>query len=131
MIIKLDMNSDTPIYMQLRNQIVLGIGSGDLKIGESLPTVRQMAQEIGINTMTVNKTYTLLKNEGFIQIDRRHGAKVSQVAPYNGNYSEQLEQELKLLITKANMCGYTNKEIVDICTKITEKINIKKVLVQL
>ena len=69
MIISLDMSSDTPIYVQLRNQIVKGIGRGELRAGETLPSVRQMARDAGINTMTVNKTYQILKTEGFIEID--------------------------------------------------------------
>ena len=56
MLIRLDMASATPIYVQLRNQIVMGIGTGALKVGEKLPTVRQMAADAGVNTMTVNKT---------------------------------------------------------------------------
>ncbi len=63
MILKLNMSSETPIYVQLRNQIVLGIGRGELQLGEGLPTVRQLAQDVGVNTMTVNKAYTALKNE--------------------------------------------------------------------
>ena len=66
MIIKLNMTSEIPIYVQLRNEIVLGIGRGELKAGEQLPTVRQMAADIGVNTMTVNKSYQILKAEGFI-----------------------------------------------------------------
>ena len=65
MIIELDMSSSTPIYVQLRNQIVKGIGKGELKTGEKLPTVRQLASDAGVNTMTVNKAYQILKNEGF------------------------------------------------------------------
>lgn len=61
------MKSSIPIYVQLRNQIVTGIGKGKLKAGDSLPTIRQMASDIGINTMTVNKAYQLLKAEGFIE----------------------------------------------------------------
>ena len=57
MLIQLDMASDIPIYVQLRNQIVMGIGRGELKMGEKLPTVRQLAQDAGVNTMTVNKAY--------------------------------------------------------------------------
>lgn len=64
MIIELDMSSDTPIYVQLRNQIVKGIGKGEIHPGEKLPTVRQLAADAGVNTMTVNKTYQILKNEG-------------------------------------------------------------------
>lgn len=69
MIIELDMSSSTPIYVQLRNQIVKGIGKGELKTGEKLPTVRQLASDAGVNTMTVNKAYQILKNEGFIRTD--------------------------------------------------------------
>lgn len=61
MIIELDMSSSTPIYVQLRNQIVKGIGKGELKTGEKLPTVRQLASDAGVNTMTVNKAYQILK----------------------------------------------------------------------
>lgn len=79
MIISLDTRSSVPIYVQLRNQIVTGIGRGELKAGESLPTVRQLAADAGVNTMTVNKTYQILKAEGFIEIDRRKGASVCDV----------------------------------------------------
>ena len=73
MLITLNTKSAIPIYVQLRNQIVTGIGKGALKAGENLPTVRQMASDIGVNTMTVNKAYQILKAEGFIEIDRRLG----------------------------------------------------------
>ena len=79
MILSLDMGSEVPIYVQLRNQIVTGIGKGELAVGERLPTVRQLAQDAGVNVMTVNKTYQLLKLEGFIEIDRRKGAIVCPI----------------------------------------------------
>ena len=66
MILKIDMSGETPIYIQLRNEIVKGIGRGELAPGENLPTVRQLALELGVNTMTVSKAYQLLKSEGFI-----------------------------------------------------------------
>lgn len=70
MIIELDMSSSTPIYVQLRNQIVKGIGKGELKTGEKLPTVRQLASDAGVNTMTVNKAYQILKMRDLsVQID--------------------------------------------------------------
>ena len=72
MIISLDMSSDVPIYLQLRNQIVTGIGKGELRAGDPLPSVRQMARDAGINTMTVNKTYQILKAEG---LSRSTGAR--------------------------------------------------------
>lgn len=76
MVICIDEISDIPIYKQIRNQIVLGISDGRLKPGEQLPTVRALAEEMGINSMTVNKAYSLLKQEGYIFTDRRNGARV-------------------------------------------------------
>ena len=76
MIIKINTKSETPIYLQLRNEVVKGIGKGEFEIGEALPTVRQMAMELGVNTMTVSKAYQLLKTEGFIETDRRKGTVV-------------------------------------------------------
>ena len=61
MIIKINSRSEIPIYLQLRNQIVKGIGKGELEQGEILPTVRQMAADLGVNAMTVSKAYQLLK----------------------------------------------------------------------
>ena len=93
MIIELDMSSSTPIYVQLRNQIVKGIGKGELKTGEKLPTVRQLASDAGVNTMTVNKAYQILKNE-------------------------KLESELELLSAEACLTGMSREEFLSMCDKI-------------
>lgn len=118
MIIELNTSSDTPIYVQLRNQIVLGIGRGELKEGESLPTVRQMAEDAGINVMTVNKAYGVLKAEGFIEIDRRHGAKVCPKADYGTDFKEKVEAELELLITETTLKGMKKEEFLKKCEEI-------------
>ena len=55
MILNFDFHSDVPIFMQIRNQIVIGIAEGKLKPGEQLPTIRALADESGINMMTVSK----------------------------------------------------------------------------
>lgn len=110
MIIKLNMTSEIPIYVQLRNEIVLGIGRGELKAGEQLPTVCQMAADIGVNKMTVNKSYQILKAEGFIETDRRRGARVSEVIPVNQVFKEKLEAELELLTAEAVVRGMEEEE---------------------
>ena len=115
MILSLDMSSDVPIYVQLRNQIVTGIGKGELKAGESLPSVRQMAQDAGINSMTVNKAYQILKAEGFVEIDRRKGATVSPVQKTEGRFREKLEAELELLSAEACLKGMPKEEFLRIC----------------
>lgn len=124
MIIELDMNSSTPIYVQLRNQIVMGIGRGELKLGESLPTVRQLAQDIGVNTMTVNKAYQILKTEGYIKIDRRHGAIVSDNIDMDIVLREKLENELELLLAEAAINGMDKNDFLSMCNEIYSKIKV-------
>mgnify|MGYP002533009675 FL=1 len=123
MIIKLDMTSNIPIYVQLRNEIVMGIGRGELKKGECLPTVRQMAEDIGVNNMTVNKAYTILKNEGYIEIDRRHGAKVSPSLDTSKEFKEKLEGELELIIAESGIKGIEYKEFMKMCEDIYKNMN--------
>lgn len=77
MYIEIDFSSDEAIYQQLCNQIILGIATSQYSDGEVLPSVRELADEIGINMHTVNKAYSVLKQEGFVKVDRRKGAVVS------------------------------------------------------
>ena len=74
MIIEIDFGSEEALYLQLRNQIILGIAAAKFREGDTLPSVRQLAEDIGINMHTVNKAYTVLKQEGFVKVDRRKGA---------------------------------------------------------
>ena len=99
MIIELDMSSSTPIYVQLRNQIVKGIGKGELKTGEKLPTVRQLASDAGVNTMTVNKAYQILIAD-------------------DTDFTEKLESELELLSAEACLTGMSREEFLSMCNKM-------------
>ena len=76
LLIKIDFNSDESIYVQLINQIIWGIATGQIREGDTLPSVRQLADTIGINMHTVNKAYAVLKQEGFLTLDRRRGAMI-------------------------------------------------------
>ena len=58
MILSIDFNSDEAFYIQLRNQIIIGIATGRIREGDSLPSVRQLADNISINMHTVNKDRT-------------------------------------------------------------------------
>ncbi len=77
MIVTIDFNSEEAIYIQLRNQIILGIATSEIREGDNLPSVRELADNIGINMHTVNKAYTILKQEGFVKLDRRRGAVIA------------------------------------------------------
>ena len=77
MIIEVDFNSDEAIYIQLWNQIIMGIATSVIHEGDSLPSVRRLADTIGVNMHTVNKAYSVLKREGYISLDKRRGAVIS------------------------------------------------------
>ena len=113
MILQFDFSSDIPIYLQIRNQIVIGISSGQLKSGDKLPTVRALAEESGINVMTVSKAYNLLKQEGYIITDRRKGATVAQktVSP---QIKEETINALRLHISELRLAGMTKEQISDL-----------------
>lgn len=122
MIIKLNFESEIPIYIQLRNQIVLAIANKELKQGEKLPTIRQLAEDLGINNMTVNKSYAMLKQEGFITIDRRHGAKVNPILNPSFDFKEKLTDDLSLVISEAEIKGISKDEFLKICENIFDSI---------
>ena len=111
MVIKINEYSDVPIYMQIRNQIVMGISSGELAPGEQLPTVRALAMEMGINTMTVSKTYQLLKSEGYILTDRKNGARVRDNINKSGSISDENKTELRRIVSEARLSGVSKDEL--------------------
>lgn len=122
------MKSEIPIYLQLRNQIVMGIGKGEFEEGELLPTVRQMAADLGINNMTVSKAYQLLKSEGFIETDRRRGTVIC-LSGYEGKdhqeeFQEKLEEELELLSAEAKIRGMSYKDFLDYCRQAFSRMEV-------
>lgn len=117
MVIAINEVSDVPIYQQIRNQIVMGISNGELAPGEQLPTVRALAEEIGINSMTVSKAYQLLKQEGYIYADRRSGARVRMNFEKNGMLTPESEELLKRIISEAKIGGMSREAFLQKCEK--------------
>ncbi len=117
MIIRIDFNSNEAIYVQLRNQIVMGIATAQLNEGDSLPSVRQLADEIGINMHTVNKAYTVLRQEGFIRMDRRSGAVIA-VDVNKLAAVEDLKEQMRILLAKARCKNISKEEVYSIVDEI-------------
>lgn len=117
MLLKLDFGSDQPIYMQIRNQIVLGIARGQLGPGEKLPTIRALAEECGVNMMTVNKAYQLLRQEGYLAADRRAGTVVAVPKGQPGPRPETIEG-LRLRLGELRLAGMDEEQILDLCRKL-------------
>ncbi len=108
MFIQIDLESGEAIYRQLCRQIILQIASDVLREGDSLPSVRDLADEIGINMHTVNKAYAILREEGFLTVDRRNGAVVD-IDYEKIHAEEELKDTLKLALAKAR-CRRVSKE---------------------
>lgn len=119
MIIEIDFNSDEALYLQLRNQIILGIATARFREGEQLPSVRQLADEIGINMHTVNKAYTVLKQEGYVKVDRRRGAVVA-VDTDRMQAIAQLRRELEVLLAKSSCKNISKEEVHALIDEIYE-----------
>mgnify|MGYP004450641709 FL=1 len=117
MIIEIDFQSDEAIYMQLRNQIILGIATQMLSEGDALPSVRQMADDIGINMHTVNKAYSVLRQEGFLRLDRRRGAVIALDID-KIRAMEELKMNLRVLLAKAYCENISGEEIHDMVDEI-------------
>lgn len=119
MMIRIDFNSDEAIYVQLRNQIILGIATSRLNEGDSLPSVRQLAEEIGINMHTVNKAYTVLKQEGLIRLDRRNGAVIA-IDMDKLQALEDMKSQLAVILAKAKCKNITKEEVYTLVDEIFE-----------
>ena len=119
MLIEINFQSEEAIYMQLRNQIVLGIATAMLQEGDSLPSVRQLAAEIGINMHTVNKAYTVLKQEGFVKVDRRKGAVIA-IDIDRIRTMEELRKDLQVILAKSSCKNITRDEIHALIDEIYE-----------
>lgn len=107
MILSLDLNSEMPIYQQLRNQIVIGMASGRLKPGDPLPSVRQLGVDLGINLHTVNKAYAQLRQEGFLIIHRQKGVVIADAASRTPapDWPDRFRSELTTLLAEASLRG--------------------------
>ena len=123
MILEIDFNSDEAIYVQLRNQIVLGIACAEFTDGQSLPSVRQLAQVLGVNMHTVDKAYSILREEGYLKLDRRKGAVISVETEEKQKELESMEQELQLLIAQAICKGISKEEMCDLVECIYQKLD--------
>ena len=120
MIIEIDFNSEEALYLQLRNQIILGIATAKFQEGDALPSVRQLADEIGINMHTVNKAYTVLKQEGFLKVDRRKGAVIALNLDKLRTL-EEMDEELRVILAKAICKGISREDVHHMIEEIYEE----------
>lgn len=117
MYIEIDFNSDEALYLQLRNQIIIGIATSQFQEGDALPSVRQLADSIGINMHTVNKAYSVLKQEGFVKVDRRKGAVIA-VDIDKMQALEELKRDMQVLLAKSSCKRISRSEVHELIDEI-------------
>ncbi len=122
MYMEIDFNSEEAFYIQLRNQIIIGIATNQYQEGDTLPSVRQLADSVGINMHTVNKAYSVLKQEGFIRLDRRRGAVIA-LDMDKLRAIEELEMNLRVVLARAVCKGITEEEAHQMVTEIYQEMN--------
>ena len=124
MLLTFDFGSNVPLYMQLRNQVVIAIAEGKLTPGEHLPTIRALAEESGINMMTVSKAYQLLKQEGYIHTDRRSGAVIAERSGAEqgaAQIAEETLQKLRLCLSELRLSGMNQEDALNLCERLFEE----------
>ena len=111
MVISVDKLSDTPLYLQLRDSVIAGIAAGELRPGDALPSVRSLAEDLGINLHTVNKAYATLRDEGYVIMLGRRGAYVADAPadPSAGMDEVALTEALSKLATEFKASGDTRE----------------------
>ena len=123
MVIEIDFNSDEAIYVQLMNQIIMGIATSRLQEGDALPSVRQLADTIGINMHTVNKAYSLLRQEGFVTIDRRKGAIIA-VDVNKIKALEEMKENLIVALARGCCRNVSRSDVLDLIDEIYDEYEI-------
>lgn len=120
MLIEIDFNSEEALYVQLQNQIIMGIAMNLIQEGDSLPSVRQLANMVGINMHTVNKAYAILKQEGFIQLDRRRGAVIA-IDMDKARALLEMKEHLRMLLARGRCKNISKEEVHALVDEIYEE----------
>ena len=125
MIVEIDFNSEEAIYIQLRNQIIIGIATSTIQEGDNLPSVRELANDIGINMHTVNKAYSILKQEGYLKLDRRKGAVISIDVDKYRAITEMMEA-MKVVLAKGICKDISRSEVHELVDQIYDEFTGKQ-----
>ena len=117
MLIEIDFNSEEAIYIQLRNQIIMGIATSKVHEGDSLPSVRQLADRIGVNMHTVTKAYSVLKREGYISLDKRRGAVIALDID-KMEEMEEMRRQLRIVLARGCCKNISRQEVHELVDEI-------------
>ncbi|MET8053621.1 MULTISPECIES: GntR family transcriptional regulator [unclassified Streptosporangium] len=117
----LDLDSEVPIYQQIRDRVVEAIARRQAREGDPLPSTRQLAADFGINFHTVNKAYDLLRQQGIIRINRKSGAVIRRDAdtgPPEAGFIDDWEERMRVLLAEATVHGLDRDDVIRRCEAI-------------
>ena len=120
--IQIDNSSDNPIYLQIKNQIKAQIISGELKVGEKLPSIRFLAKELRVSMITAKRAFDELELDGFINSVQGKGnfvaAKNKELI--REEYLKRIESKLQDIIELSAIAGVSNNELLEMLSSYME-----------
>lgn len=125
--ITIDSDSGIPLWLQLRNRLIYLIASGRFKVGDKLPTVRELAVDLGVNYNTVSKVYQDIERDGYIVSKRGRGTFVAERVPAE---AEAAKSEVEFLadefIRQCRELGVPRHDIADLVQSRLDSIDEEK-----
>lgn len=120
--IQINNTSDEPIYLQIKNQIKAQIISGDLKVGEQLPSIRFLAKEIRVSMLTAKRAFDELELDGFINSVQGKG---NFVAAQNKElireeYLKKIESKLQEVVELSEIADVSSDELIEMLKSYVE-----------
>ena len=109
-------SSSTPIYEQIKNQVISQIMAEELNEGDTIPSIRSLASDIKISVMTIKKAYDELESEGYIKSVQGKG---TFVAPKNTQLAQEqankdIEEHIYKIIEISSKFNISKNEILDL-----------------
>jgi len=119
---ELELNSKEPIYIQIKNYMIMKIVSEEIQKGERLLSVRDYASELKVNPNTILRVYSELENEGLINTQRGIGKFVTEDEAVVENLRKECSKELlKDFIHKSKTLGFSKEEILELIMNMYEE----------
>lgn len=118
--LKVDDKSGVPVWVQIRNFMIFLIRSGQLRSGDTLPTVRQLAVDLGVNYNTIHKVYQDLETDGLINSGRGRRSTIADIDRESLDLPESpIDAVVEELVRVARESGITKQ---DVMTRVEEAL---------
>jgi len=127
-ILRIDLGSPTPVYRQIVDSLRALLVHGAFAPGGRLPTVREMAIDLGVNHNTVAEAYRLLAEEGWLELKRHHGATVipRPPPPPEPARREDFVQRLRELAARAVADGVAKEDVAKLLNDVAENLKLSR-----